>query len=495
MSSPTQAGGNGGEAAGSAAAQDGDVTHPMKAFASELSKLQNQVQALQSTKLQEQVLKLRESVKAINERVQAAAEDLRKDAPTGMGLSTAQQAAAVAPAQESAAPVKREKIAKMSAEVKDDNPYSRLMALQRMGIVKDYEKIREKTVAVVGIGGVGSVACEMLTRCGIGGLLMYDYDKVELANMNRLFFRPEHAGMTKTDAAVKTLREINPDVNFESYHMNITTVDGFDNFVKSITKDGEGKESRVDLVLSCVDNYEARMVINQACLELEQNWMESGVSEDAVSGHIQLIEPGYSACFECVPPLVVASGIDEKTLKREGVCAASLPTTMGMVAGFLVQNTLKYLLNFGHVSAYLGYNAMKDYFPTMEIQPNPGCTNPACCKLQVKYADARKQRVVDKEAADKAAAEEDAGPLHEENEWSISVVDEEEGGGGGDGAGGAEEQPQQQQEEQELAEGVHFSMPKADVIDAKTLEENAVETNDEEDVDDLRAQLEALNAK
>jgi ubiquitin-like modifier-activating enzyme 5 len=44
---------------------------------------------------------------------------------------------------------------------------------------------------------------------------------------------------------------------------------------------------------------------------------------------------------------VVASGIDEKTLKREGVCAASLPTTMGIVAGMLVQNTLKYLLRFG----------------------------------------------------------------------------------------------------------------------------------------------------
>lgn len=34
-----------------------------------------------------------------------------------------------------------------------------------------------------------------------------DYDKVELANMNRLFFRPEHCGMTKTDAAAKTLCE------------------------------------------------------------------------------------------------------------------------------------------------------------------------------------------------------------------------------------------------------------------------------------------------
>ena len=110
--------------------------------------------------------------------------------------------------------------------------------------------------------------------------------------------------------------------------------------------------------------------------------MESGVSEDAVSGHIQVSQlvmpfigcpdvhackadldkrlrilhpvcqvviPGETACFACVPPLVVASGIDERTLKREGVCAASLPTTMGIIAGLLVQNTLKYLLHFGQV--------------------------------------------------------------------------------------------------------------------------------------------------
>lgn len=46
--------------------------------------------------------------------------------------------------------VKREKIEKMSSEVVDSNPYSRLMALQRMGIVKEYEQIRSKSVAVVG---------------------------------------------------------------------------------------------------------------------------------------------------------------------------------------------------------------------------------------------------------------------------------------------------------------------------------------------------------
>lgn len=79
----------------------------------------------------------------------------------------------------------RQKINVMSSEVKDDNPYSRLMALKSMGIVNNYENIRKFSIAVVGVGGVGSVAAEMLTRCGIGKLLLFDYDTVTLANMNR----------------------------------------------------------------------------------------------------------------------------------------------------------------------------------------------------------------------------------------------------------------------------------------------------------------------
>ncbi|ELR21693.1 uncharacterized protein ACA1_231800 [Acanthamoeba castellanii str. Neff] len=80
---------------------------------------------------------------------------------------------------------RRKKIEEMSAEVIDSNPYSRLMALKRMGIVENYARIRDFSVIVVGMGGVGSVAAEMLTRCGIGKLIMFDYDKVEIANMNR----------------------------------------------------------------------------------------------------------------------------------------------------------------------------------------------------------------------------------------------------------------------------------------------------------------------
>ncbi|XP_021737447.1 ubiquitin-like modifier-activating enzyme 5 [Chenopodium quinoa] len=384
------------------------------------------------------------------------------------------------------APVRRSKVKDMSAEVIDSNPYSRLMALQRMGIVSNYERIRDFSVAVVGIGGVGSVAAEMLTRCGIGRLLLYDYDTVELANMNRLFFRPEQVGMTKTDAAVQTLSDINPDVVLESYTMNITTVDGFETFMSSLKKktfrlDKEG--CGVDLVLSCVDNYEARMVVNQACNELNQTWMESGVSEDAVSGHIQLLIPGETACFACVPPLVVASGVDERTLKREGVCAASLPTTMGVVAGLLVQNTLKYLLQFGQVSRYLGYNALKDYFPTMEMKPNTQCPNTACLERQKEYMLAKPSR----DAAAKAKLEAEALvaeeiPLHADNEWNISVADD------------AEPEDSVTRSTDALPEGLVHELPAADEYKhAPPLEQDAQGADSTDDLEELRRQLEALN--
>jgi len=54
------------------------------------------------------------------------------------------------------------------------------------------------------------------------------------------------------------------------------------------------------------------MAINRLCNSLDQVWFESGVSENAMSGHIQLLIPGETACFACAPPLVVAQSTDEK---------------------------------------------------------------------------------------------------------------------------------------------------------------------------------------
>jgi len=81
---------------------------------------------------------------------------------------------------------------------------------------------------------------------------------------------------------------INPDVVIESYTMNITTVQGFDAFKASVTQPDDPNKSRVDLILSCVDNYEARITINQVrgcrggvclCWAGGEGWWWKGVEE------------------------------------------------------------------------------------------------------------------------------------------------------------------------------------------------------------------------
>ena len=96
--------------------------------------------------------------------------------------------------------------------------------------------------------------------------------------------------------------------------------------------------------------------------------------------------------------MVVANKGDENEIKREGVCAASLPTTMGIIAGFLSQTVLKFLLKFGEVSPFLGYNAFSDYFPKYPLTPNPECTDKICQELQKYYEEhPEERRLKDKE--------------------------------------------------------------------------------------------------
>lgn len=91
---------------------------------------------------------------------------------------------------------------------------------------------------------------------------------------------------------------------------------------------------------------------------------------------------------------------------------------MGIVAGMLVQNTLKYLLNFGTVSNYLGYNALIDFFPKMDLRPNPQCDDSWCRQRQVEYQARPKEEKIEQV--------EEVKIVHEENEWGIELVSEDD---------------------------------------------------------------------
>lgn len=243
--------------------------------------------------------------------------------------------------------------------------------------MKHYKRIHTLSVAIIGVGGVGSVAAEMLVRCGIGKLVLYDCDCVEEANMNRLFYTPEHIGMDKVEAARHTLHAIDPSVDITSACLDITTLSAYKQLSNDITQS--------DLVLCCVDNYNARIAINRICCQQGQTWFEAGVSETAMGGHIQLMLPGRTACYECTPPMLIGEQLEENSIYRGLACTASLPTTMAMIASLLVQNALKLLLQFGRVSTCLNYNAFNDFFPSWDMKCNTACPNADCQYQQTVY--------------------------------------------------------------------------------------------------------------
>ena len=260
--------------------------------------------------------------------------------------------------------VRRQKMEVMSAEAVDTNPYSRLMALKTMGVVKNYERVRDFSVALVGIGGIGVGVVEMLTRCGIGKIIIYDYDTIDLANMNRMFYRPEQAGWNKTMACRHYCSELNPDTVFEVHNMNVAAEENREKFKASVSSGSIDRKAPVNLILGCVDNMEARQAMEAVSEELQVPFMDAVVADDAMSGHVQLVIPGRTGGLEAAP-------IKAHMEKRLGVCPASLATTDSILAGIMAQNVLKYLLGFGEVAFLLQYNAVTNDFTTRMTYPDP----------------------------------------------------------------------------------------------------------------------------
>ncbi len=92
---------------------------------------------------------------------------------------------------------------------------------QRHG-ASNQQKIHNATVAVCGLGGLGSNIAVCLARAGIGKLILIDYDKVELANLHRQQYKFSQIGHYKANALSANLQEINPYVKLETHITRIT---------------------------------------------------------------------------------------------------------------------------------------------------------------------------------------------------------------------------------------------------------------------------------
>ncbi len=78
-------------------------------------------------------------------------------------------------------------------------------------------KISSSTIAVCGLGGLGSAISVILARMGIGKLVLTDFDKVDISNLHRQQYKASQTGMYKTQALEENLKEIAPYLEIQTY--------------------------------------------------------------------------------------------------------------------------------------------------------------------------------------------------------------------------------------------------------------------------------------
>jgi molybdopterin/thiamine biosynthesis adenylyltransferase len=250
----------------------------------------------------------------------------------------------------------------LDEEEEPEDRYTRLKAIKEFGYDIKWEDLFNKKVVIAGVGGLGIVSAEMLARCGIGTLYLFDRDIIAEVNLNRMGFMKADLGESKVGVIAKSIREnINPDVKVIAHHGDIMypeLEDIFDNAVKDS-----------DLVLMGMDNFPARMFVNQKCLNHRRILIDAGVSRSALSGNVHPVYPGKNACMQCTARL---KGTNEKK-ERGKPCTASLPTSMSIIASLQVQQALKILLKFGDVVDYLSYNALTGDFARYKTKRDTNC--------------------------------------------------------------------------------------------------------------------------
>ena len=84
------------------------------------------------------------------------------------------------------------------------------------------KKLSEASVAVCGLGGLGSNIAVTLARAGVGRLYLYDFDKVDISNLNRQQYFPEQLGMPKNEALADTLKRIAPYCDIVSHQVKLS---------------------------------------------------------------------------------------------------------------------------------------------------------------------------------------------------------------------------------------------------------------------------------
>lgn len=247
--------------------------------------------------------------------------------------------------------------------------YNRQELLKEIG-EKGQELLKNSSIAVLGIGAIGTTAAQLLARAGIGRLALFDRDIVELHNLQRQnMFTEADCSKPKAAVAAEHLKKINSAILIEPHATDINweTIEILKNH---------------DLILDCTDNMETRFLLNDFCVKNNKPWIYAAAV--GTKGRVFVFSQKKAApCFCCLFPLPKPGSLE--TCDTVGV----LNTITTTIAALQVTEAIKLLTKQPITEELIAYDIWNHSFEKIQVKKKKGCL---CCeKKQFAFLEGKKE--------------------------------------------------------------------------------------------------------
>ncbi len=243
----------------------------------------------------------------------------------------------------------------------------------------DGQRILERLhVAIVGLGGTGSLVAQQLAHLGVRRFLLIDPDVIESTNLNRLVGASSNdVGSAKVDVASRSIERIASEAVVVRLQADIIRAK-----TALTLRDA-------DIVFGCTDSHGSRAVLQQIayqylipCIDMGTTITTNGSAVSGVFGRVQLLGPGF-ACFSC-------SGLlDPEEVRRDMMTAferkldpyvqgirepaPSVISLNGTVASLAVTMFMAYVAGMPSPARYIVYNALNSTLRFVHADPKSDC--------------------------------------------------------------------------------------------------------------------------
>jgi molybdopterin/thiamine biosynthesis adenylyltransferase len=196
----------------------------------------------------------------------------------------------------------------------------------------DADRLAATRVAVIGAGAIGNEVCKNLALLGTGRITVFDHDRIERHNLTRsALFRDADVGRHKAEVVAQRTAELDPSI----------AVDAVRGDVLEVLRPSD--VAQFDVVFCCVDNFEARLRLNELALIAGVDLVNGAIdARHASVEHFPFSQGRRLGCYECgLPPSAyqrIAQRYSCGWLRRAGLVERKVPTTIvtSGVAGALM---------------------------------------------------------------------------------------------------------------------------------------------------------------